>query len=103
MRFNQRAMTVAGGNGEGHRINQLRFPEGIFIDDNQSIYIADWGNARIVEWKLNETNGKVIAGGTGKGNKTNQLNGPVNVIFDKHSNSFFYLRYRKQTRTAILS
>ncbi len=62
-------------------------PEGIFIDDDQNIYIADYWNHRIVEWKHNATNGQIVAGGNGEGNKTNQLYYPTDVIIDKENNS----------------
>ncbi|CAF5079516.1 unnamed protein product, partial [Rotaria sp. Silwood1] len=61
-KWKQYATTVAGGNGYGNQFNQLDTPFSIFID-NQSIYIADWGNHRIVEWKSNEKYGQIIAGG----------------------------------------
>ncbi len=34
----------------------------MFIDDDQTIYVADLGNHRIVEWKSDATNGQVVAG-----------------------------------------
>ena len=49
-RWSQNGVTVAGGNGKGAGTNQLSFPYGLDIDDdNQSIVIADCGNGRIVE------------------------------------------------------
>ena len=79
---------MAGGNGRGDATNQLSYPRGLEIDDdNQSSVIADLANDRIVEWKMGEKNGKVIAGGGGKGNRLNQLNGPIDVLIDKETNS----------------
>ena len=40
-------VTVAGGNGEGNAANQLDEPEGIFVDNNGLLWIADTRNARI--------------------------------------------------------
>ena len=41
-RWSQNGVTVAGGNGYGNAVNQLRSPYGLDIDDdNQSIVIAD--------------------------------------------------------------
>jgi sugar lactone lactonase YvrE len=84
----QNGITIVGGNGQGERLNQLSLPYSIFIDDNQTIYVADCGNDRIVSWKQGEKNGQIVAGGNGKGNRTNQLNGPSGVIADKNNNSF---------------
>jgi sugar lactone lactonase YvrE len=74
-------ITVAGGNGNGNKLNQLSYPKGVFIDDDQTIYVADTQNYRIVEWKRNAKTGRIIAGGNG------QLNGPRNVIIDKKNDS----------------
>ncbi|CAF5131807.1 unnamed protein product, partial [Rotaria sp. Silwood1] len=80
-------ITVAGGNGEGSETNQLYHPFGLYVDDDQTIYVADYGNHRIVEWKSGATNGKVVAGGNGEGNGAHQLNGPFDVIIDKEDDS----------------
>ena len=89
-RWSQNGVTVAGGNGDGNALNQLNFPFGLDIDDdNQSIVIADCVNHRILEWKIDAINGKVIAGGQGSGNRLDQLNYPRNVLIDKETNSLF--------------
>ncbi|CAF1452933.1 unnamed protein product [Adineta steineri] len=87
-KFQQFGITVAGRNGNGHKLNQLYNPEGIFIDNDKSIYIADFFNHRIVKWKLNSNTGQVIAGGNGKGSENNQLDCPTNIIYDKRKDSF---------------
>ena len=89
-RWSQNGVRVAGGNGCGNAVNQLSFSYGFDIDDdNQSIVIADFGNHRIVEWKMGASNGKVIAGGQGEGNRLDQLNHPTDVLIDKETNSLF--------------
>ena len=90
---------MAGGNGNGNAVNQLYWPHGLDIDDdNQSIVIADWGNHRIVEWKMGATNGKVIAGGRiGQGNGLHQLRFSIDVLIDKETNSLFICdRYNRR-------
>lgn len=49
--------------------------------------IADWGNHRLVQWKVGEANGGVVAGGQGQGKERNQLNGPTDVLIDRETNS----------------
>ena len=89
-RCSQNGVTVAGGNGDGNALNQLWYPYGLDIDDdNQSIVIADCWNHRIVESKMGEKNGKVVAGGRGEGNRLDQLNRPIDVLIDKETNSLF--------------
>jgi len=82
--------TIVGGNGYGDKLNQLRYPRGIYVDDEeQCIYIADTWNHRIVKWKLDGGNdhGEIVAGGNGKGNTIDQLNFPTGVILDEKKKS----------------
>ena len=89
-RWSQNGVTVAGGNGPGNGVNQLYFPWGLDIDDeNHSIVIADYWNHRIVEWKIGASHGKVFVGGQGHGNRLDQLKGPTDVLIDKETNSLF--------------
>ena len=67
---------MAGGNGQGNGINQLSNPLGLYVDDDQTVYVADTSNHRIVEWKSGATSGQVVAGGNGKGSGSNQLSDP---------------------------
>ncbi|CAF1556052.1 unnamed protein product, partial [Rotaria sp. Silwood1] len=67
-KWSQNGITVVGGNGWGSETNQLTSPWGLYVDDDQTIYVADRLNHRIVEWKSGATNGKVVAGGKGEGN-----------------------------------
>jgi sugar lactone lactonase YvrE len=83
----QNATTVAGGNGSGNGLNQLNIPLGFDIVDDQTIYVADTMNHRIVEWKIGAASGQVIAGGNGQGNQNNQLHFPTAVIVDKETDS----------------
>jgi sugar lactone lactonase YvrE len=66
-------------------LNQLCSPYGVYVDDDQTIYVADSSNHRIVEWKNGATSGQVVAGGNGQGNQKNQLNNPINVIVNKRN------------------
>ncbi|CAF1180427.1 unnamed protein product [Adineta steineri] len=86
-KWEQNAITVAGGNGQGQKLNQLNYPNGIFIDKNKNIFIADHANHRIVEWKYNAKEGQVIAGGNGEGDRMDQLNSPTDVIVDQQKHS----------------
>ena len=88
IKWKQHGITVAGGHGKGNELNQLCNPNGIFIDNDKTIYIADCNNHRIVQWKYGEKNGQIIAGGNGEGNRNDQLNGPTDIIVDKQNNSF---------------
>ncbi|CAF0963276.1 unnamed protein product [Rotaria sordida] len=86
-KWSQYGVTVAGGNGPGSAVNQLYYPWDMYVDNDQTIYVAEYSNQRITEWKCGATNGQVVAGGNKQGNRTNQLNGPANVIIDKENDN----------------
>ncbi|CAF1350033.1 unnamed protein product [Rotaria sp. Silwood1] len=86
-KWSQNGITVAEGNGKGSETNQLYWPWSLYVDDDQTIYVADEWNHRIVEWKSGATNEKIVAGGNGDGNGAHQLKYPQDVIIDKESDS----------------
>ncbi|CAF4371449.1 unnamed protein product, partial [Rotaria magnacalcarata] len=87
-KWTQNGVTIAGGNGRGGTTNQLNSPNGLVVDDDQTVVIADYWNHRIMQWKNGDkTNGQVVAGGNGQGNGLNQLNGPTDVLIDKETDS----------------
>ncbi|CAM4834409.1 unnamed protein product [Rotaria magnacalcarata] len=87
-KWSQNAVTIVGGNGDGGATNQLNYPQGLFVDDDKTVVIADYWNHRIIQWKNGDTtNGKVVAGGNGQGNGLNQLNRPTDVLIDNKTNS----------------
>ncbi|CAF3730312.1 unnamed protein product [Rotaria sp. Silwood1] len=86
-RWQQNGVTVAGENRQGNGINKLSFPLGLYVDDDQTVYVADGANHRIVEWKRGATSGQVVAGGNGKGSEYHQLCNPTDVIIDKERDS----------------
>ncbi|CAF1493173.1 unnamed protein product [Adineta ricciae] len=87
---------VAGGNNAGALLNQLSYPYGLYVDSNQTIYVADEQNHRIVAWDHGATEGRVVAGGNGAGNRLNQLDKPSDVIVDERTNSIIICDYGNQ-------
>ncbi|CAF3476888.1 unnamed protein product, partial [Rotaria socialis] len=84
----QNGVTIARGNGQGGATNQLNQPRGLFVDDDQTVVIADCYNHRIMQWKNGDTtNEQVVAGGNGQGSGLNQLNNPTDVLIDKETDS----------------
>ena len=57
------------------------------------IYIADCDNHRIVEWRLDTNNGRIVAGGNGQGNRVDQLNEPRDVTIDRQNNELIIADY----------
>ena len=74
---------VAGGNGQGNRLNQLNCPYYIFVDDDQSIYVSDSLNHRVMKWTKGATEGVIVAGGQEKGDSLTQLSYPKGIIVDQ--------------------
>ncbi|CAF4644509.1 unnamed protein product, partial [Rotaria sp. Silwood2] len=74
---------VAGGHGQGNRLDQLDSPGYIFVDKDYSVYISDEKNHRVMKWIKGATEGIVVAGGQGKGNGLAQLSGPREVLADQ--------------------
>ncbi|CAF2030919.1 unnamed protein product, partial [Rotaria magnacalcarata] len=73
----------------GSATYELYRPFGLFVDDDQTVVIADYGNDRIMQWKNggDTTNGQVVAGGNGRGNGLHQLYYPTDVLIDKETDS----------------
>ncbi|CAF1044652.1 unnamed protein product [Adineta steineri] len=80
--YNNEGIVVAGGNGQGNQLNQLNYPTFIFVDENQSIYVSDWNNHRVMKWRKDVKEGKVVVGGNGRGENLNQLWFPRGVFVD---------------------
>ena len=77
-RWLPKSLTIAGGNGHGNECNRLSYPQGLYFhDDDQTVYIADCSNHRILGWKIGANNGKCVAGGNGPGKGNDQLNHPT--------------------------
>ncbi|CAF0986824.1 unnamed protein product [Rotaria magnacalcarata] len=92
-RWKQNGLAVAGGNGKGNGINQLSHPCGLYVDDDQTVYVVDQSNHRIMEWKSGVTSGQVVAGGSGQGSGTHQFSKPFDVIVDKERDSLIISDY----------
>ncbi|CAF0844050.1 unnamed protein product [Adineta steineri] len=95
-KWKQNAITVAGGNGEGQKLNQLSLPGGIFVDKKKNIFIADLDNHRIVEWKHNAKEGQSIAGTNREGNRMDQLNEPTHVIVNQQNHSIIIADFQNR-------
>jgi sugar lactone lactonase YvrE len=92
-RWAQHSITVAGGHGQGNGLQQLNRPFGIVVDDDDTVFIADFGNHRIVACKKGDNAGHVAAGGQEEGNELHQLNRPTDVLIDKETKSLIISDY----------
>jgi sugar lactone lactonase YvrE len=72
---------VAGGNGNGSRLDQLSFPRYVFVDRDHSVYVSDYANHRVMKWMEGAKQGIIVAGGQGNG--LTQLSNPNGVVVDQ--------------------
>ncbi|CAF5160300.1 unnamed protein product, partial [Rotaria sp. Silwood1] len=80
----KQGIVVAGGQGNGNSLTQLNYPYGVVVDQLGTVYVADFGNHRIMRWPKGAKQGSVIIGGNGRGAQSNQLDRPIGLSFDRH-------------------
>jgi hypothetical protein len=78
---------VAGGE-YGSGPNEIASISGLYVDENENIFIADGENRRVVRWKAGAKSGVTVAGGHGEGSAANQLSYPSAIVVDKQGNLF---------------
>jgi sugar lactone lactonase YvrE len=88
MEGTKEGIVVAGGQEKGNSLRQLSYPQGVAVDQLDTVYVADSGNARIMRWMKGDTQGTIIVGGNGQGEQSNQLDYPVGLSFDRHGNLY---------------
>ena len=76
------AVVLAAGTGtSGSTATQLNGPNGIFVDTQLNLYVADCNNNRVQFFVFNQLSATTVAGGTAAAG-TITLNCPVDIIFD---------------------
>ncbi|CAF4207314.1 unnamed protein product, partial [Adineta steineri] len=80
--YNNEGIVVAGGNGIGNQLNQFNVLSFIFVDEDQSVYVSDFENHRVMKWRKDAKEGTVVAGGNGEGDNLSHLSRPHGVIVD---------------------
>ncbi|CAF3856677.1 unnamed protein product [Rotaria sp. Silwood1] len=91
-KWNRAGDIVAGGD-YGSNLDQLMAPHGMFVDDDDAIYVADGANQRVIKWVPGATTGQVVAGGNGKGNNSDQFEFVTKVVVDKNGTMFICDNY----------
>lgn len=90
------SVTVAGVTGAGDALNQLRNPWGLYVDDDQTVYVADCSNHRIMVYNHGVTTGRVLFSHNAKEEQQTQLNGPKDLTIDKTNKSFIISDYNNE-------
>jgi sugar lactone lactonase YvrE len=83
-------VTVAGySNGtSGTTLDALNSPWGLAIDTNDTLYISECGNARVIRIPAGSLNGSIVAGTGSSGSSATQLGCPAELKIDTHSNLY---------------
>ncbi|CAF0919422.1 unnamed protein product [Adineta steineri] len=74
---------VAGGNGNGKRLNQLDSPSYLFVNREHSVFISDSNNRRVMKWASGAKEGMIVAAGQGQGGVLSQVLNPAGVLVDQ--------------------
>lgn len=81
------ALEIVAGNGtRGSEADRLYFPNGMFVDTNLNLYVADCGNHRIQFFQAGQRNATTKAGNGAPDSIT--LNWPTGVVLDADGNIF---------------
>ncbi|CAF4769196.1 unnamed protein product, partial [Rotaria sp. Silwood2] len=76
-------IVIAGGNGQGNRLDQLSNPRYVSVDQDHAVYVSDSGNHRVMKWMKDAEKGIIVAGGQDQGNSLTQLSNPAGIAVDQ--------------------
>ncbi|CAF4469685.1 unnamed protein product [Rotaria socialis] len=81
-----RGITVAGkaSGVAGSDLRSLRYPVSIFIDNNDTLYVVDRDNHRIVKYFVNTSTGVLVAGTGTPGSTASELSSSKDVAIDQY-------------------
>ena len=81
-------IVVAGGRQGGIGLEQLLEPAKIIVSPWNTVYVADWGNHRVIRWPQGATQGEVVVARNGTHGQSNQLNHLTSLAFDPQGNLY---------------
>jgi hypothetical protein len=88
-------VTIAAGNGTvGSAPDMLHWPNGLFVDMNLTLYVADCGNNRIQLFEPGQLNGTTVAGDGANG--TISLYYPSGITLDADAYLFIVDQYNNR-------
>ncbi len=86
--FSTDASTAAGDGTDGSGPGQLSSPQGIWLDGNGAVYVADYSNSRVQKWAPGATAGVTVAGTGIYGDAADQLSYPTGLYVDAAGNVY---------------
>jgi len=85
-----------GTHGDGD--DELYYPYGIFVDDNENVYVSDAGNNRVQKWAPGATSGATVAGDGTSGSSASQLSYPAGIYLDNSGNVYVSDRFNNRVQ-----
>ncbi|CAF1363299.1 unnamed protein product [Adineta steineri] len=86
--WSQDGITIAGSKRWGTSLNHLNFPSGLYVDDDETVFICDYSNNRVVQWKDGAKIGEVVIGEGAQEDRTDRLRNPKDIVYEKATDSF---------------
>ena len=81
--------TVAGFSlGAGSSRSELYYPSAIHVTANNTMFILDTYNFRVLQWQIGEPLGYIVAGGAGAGSGFNQISYSYGMFVDEMLNIY---------------
>ncbi len=90
------AVTPVSGTITASTQQRITGTQGLAIDNNGAILIADTIRSRIVSYDKNNLDGQRIVGGNGTGSASNQINKPAGIFIDPFGNLFVTDQYNNR-------
>lgn len=79
---------VAGTGVNGSSVEEFNLPYGLFVTDDDKLYVADCYNHRIMQWKPGAKNGTQVVGSGTPGSGAGQISAPTDVVVDADGNLY---------------
>lgn len=92
---------VAGNGINGSLAHQLNHPQGVFVDENSNLYIADSYNHRIQCFAQGSINGTTVAGNSSSSSMIISLNFPSSIVLD--GNGYLFIADSGNNRILALT
>ncbi|CAF2697913.1 unnamed protein product [Rotaria sp. Silwood2] len=81
--------TVAGVSGSaGNRLAELSSPSSIYVTSNQTMFILDTNNYRVLKWQVGNPFGYIVAGGQGLCSTFNCIGTSNSLFVDNQYNTY---------------
>ncbi len=78
--------TIVAGDGDRQAsfqiLSNLYSPVGIYVDENENIFVAEFGSNRVTKWSSEKSIGQRVAGTERNGPTLSDLNRPTSIILD---------------------